>query len=331
MSRIYEALRRAEIGRDRPADAMPQGDAHPTARPVEVKPPQRWPARKESSGSDSHLLFHAEPMENVARWAEAYVPQAGLSREDAIRQWLAMAPDSRAQAAVAGPEKEENLPKRELSPAALGENTKKHTAQPQQILRGAHNPPTTRSGKYGRSFVNFVAYSVLAILLVRLTWLPLNKAFSEADPPLRANQASTTGATFVPKTAPPQLSEVSAPQASTSEGPSRIERISIACDDAQPCVVINTLGKDVHPTLSTLTGPDRLVLDFRNVLYLPAARRIAVERGLVKAVRIGCDQKAQIPATRVVVDLETQSDYKLQTRADGFMLKIYPKAPARPE
>ena len=94
------------------------------------------------------------------------------------------------------------------------------------------------------------------------------------------------------------------------------------------CIEISTRGKGALPRLSTLSDPDRVVMDFQDAVFSSDVHRIEVGRGAVKAVRIGEDAM-QPPHARVVIDLTEKCDYELHTLANRVVLKVYRKATAR--
>jgi len=178
-----------------------------------------------------------------------------------------------------------------------------------------------------------IKYSLLAavslLMMVIAFW-----ATSTSKPSSRA-EAST--AASLPRHAPP-AAVASAPVLEVREaiatgpilptGPITIEKLSVACGEADPCIMISTLGKGVHPRLSALSDPDRVVMDFPGAIFSSGVGRLQVGRGPIKAVRIG-ENAEQPPRARVVIDLTEKCDYEMQALANGVVLKVYRKAKAR--
>ena len=95
---------------------------------------------------------------------------------------------------------------------------------------------------------------------------------------------------------------------------------------------INTHGKPPIPTLTTLTNPDRLVLDFQDAEYLSDIHGISVGRPPLKAVRISDNRGAKSPSARVVLDLTKSSEYDLQTLTNKLVVNLHPTStPSRPQ
>src|SRR5690348_3882704 len=71
-----------------------------------------------------------------------------------------------------------------------------------------------------------------------------------------------------------------------------------------------TASQPVNPSAQEVKNPERLVLDFPDALPASELRNISVNRGEVKAVRVGLLTKTP-PVTRVVIDLESSRHYQL--------------------
>ncbi len=82
-----------------------------------------------------------------------------------------------------------------------------------------------------------------------------------------------------------------------------------------------TATRPVTPTLTRLTSPDRLVLDFPNTLSDSHQNVVAVNHGGVKSVRIGV-QPSDPPMTRLVVDLLQPRTSELVAIGDTIVLKL---------
>lgn len=84
-----------------------------------------------------------------------------------------------------------------------------------------------------------------------------------------------------------------------------------------------TAARPITPTLTVLTSPDRLVLDFSDTLSAIRHSVLAVNHGGVRSVRIGF-QPGDPPTTRVVVDLLQSRNYELVPGYDKIVLKLRP-------
>jgi len=82
-----------------------------------------------------------------------------------------------------------------------------------------------------------------------------------------------------------------------------------------------TATRPVTPTMTTLTSPDRLVLDFPNTLSASQQNVVAVNDGGVKSVRIGV-QLSDPPMTRLVVDLLQPRTSELVAIGDTTVLTL---------
>jgi hypothetical protein len=86
-------------------------------------------------------------------------------------------------------------------------------------------------------------------------------------------------------------------------------------------------SESIVPETQIVTGPDRLVLDFRNCQPAPALRNLPVDRGKVRRVRVGLF--ASHPAvTRVVIDLVEASPYQVFSSSKAVIVKFQAAAPA---
>ena len=82
-------------------------------------------------------------------------------------------------------------------------------------------------------------------------------------------------------------------------------------------------------SMSTLSNPDRLVVDFQDASYSSDVHRIPVSRGVVKDVRIRGTAGAEPLNTRLVVDLAAKCDYDLHAFKNRFVLNVYAKGTPR--
>jgi type IV pilus assembly protein PilQ len=86
-----------------------------------------------------------------------------------------------------------------------------------------------------------------------------------------------------------------------------LEKVSVARAATGIEVEMTTRGA-VTPRVEALSSPARLVVDLPNTVLARAINRISVGNGGVTGVRVGTDANA---TTRVVVDLEKESQYEL--------------------
>ena len=81
----------------------------------------------------------------------------------------------------------------------------------------------------------------------------------------------------------------------------------------------------LHPTVTKIADPDRIVVDLENARTLRPVQ-VPVKSDNIKAVRMALYQ-VNPPVTRVVVDLEGARDYELVPSDNGFRMKL--RAPSQ--
>ena len=93
-----------------------------------------------------------------------------------------------------------------------------------------------------------------------------------------------------------------------------------------------TASQQVTPETQVLTGPDRVVIDFPGAMPAARFRPLAVDRGDVKAVRVGLFA-ANPPVTRIVVDLKSPQGYQVFPTGNTVIVKVgsLPKPESKPE
>lgn len=335
MSRIYQSLKHRRSDRSKDSDrSSKHGERGSSSR------------NGKAVGAAATSLFRSDPEENVRLWMEKYFPNASITREEAIRQWLGRPAEFRVQSILESPASGEAPRATDIEVPVSGgiaevedaggmaeesEDLRGHwESASQPILTGAVEVPSDRSKKINGLVFRLVVCSVLAFVIIKLLWaIPETHLFSHADSSAPASASHAVEQTAPAIAAVPNGEGEAARRARNDPGPSRIEKLSIGCDHAQPCLEINTQGKETVPTLTTLTNPDRLVIDFQDVAYSADVHRINVGRGALKAVRIsgGGDEKA--PRARVVLDLTTSCEYDLQTAANKFVVNLSPKGNPR--
>src|ERR1700686_4994632 len=91
---------------------------------------------------------------------------------------------------------------------------------------------------------------------------------------------------------------------------------------AKDAVEIEVEASDrIVPQTQVLTGPDRLVIDFPNAVPSKQLRSQSVNRGEVKAVRVGLFQ-GKPPVTRIVLDLKTAQSYQVFPNGRTVIIKV---------
>jgi hypothetical protein len=80
-------------------------------------------------------------------------------------------------------------------------------------------------------------------------------------------------------------------------------------------------SKPIQPQAQTITGPDRLILDFPNAVPDAKLRNINVDKGELKQVRVG-KFSSNPPVTRVVLDLKSPQPYQLFPAGKTVIVKL---------
>jgi hypothetical protein len=86
-------------------------------------------------------------------------------------------------------------------------------------------------------------------------------------------------------------------------------------------VEIQTSGAPVAPDTQSLTGPDRIVVDFPGALPAAELRALEVNRGALKRVRSGLFF-SNPPITRIVLDLREPQSYQISTIQNAIVIKL---------
>jgi hypothetical protein len=293
-------------------------------------------------------LFRSDPEDNFRLWKKNCSLGASLAREAAIREWLARPLEARIQGVHnnrAGSAEFNALEMPGAAPQKARDGAHSNETGPrnQKSILGSNSRLIDGSKKedpfvgrvafrtqhHSKLPLKFAVCSVLGLLIVIvLLAIPLREVASRADAPIAATQLSEAEPAAAAEMSVPQEHDGITPGSEFATAPMTIEKVSVGCEDAQPCIEISTHGKGTLPKLSTLSDPDRVVMDFQDVMFPSDEHRIAVGRGSVKAVR-SAEDSAQPPNTRVVIDLTEPCDYELQALTNRFVLKIYPKATPR--
>ncbi len=80
-------------------------------------------------------------------------------------------------------------------------------------------------------------------------------------------------------------------------------------------------SKPIQPQAQTITGPDRLILDFPNAIPDAKLRNVNVDKGELKQVRVG-RFSSNPPVTRVVLDLKSAQPYQLFPAGKTVIVKL---------
>jgi hypothetical protein len=99
----------------------------------------------------------------------------------------------------------------------------------------------------------------------------------------------------------------------------RIEKVSVRARN--PLLLFVQLSSPASPEAQIITNPERLVIDVRGCVPASSLRRLTVNDGAVKQVRVGLFSSAP-PITRIVLDLNTPQWYRIIPERSGFTVKV---------
>jgi hypothetical protein len=88
-----------------------------------------------------------------------------------------------------------------------------------------------------------------------------------------------------------------------------------------------TTSAPVKPQTLVVTGPDRLIVDFPGAMPDAKLRNLTVNRGEVKAVRVGLFSQNP-PTTRVVLDLKSAPQFQLFPSGKTIIVKLGESGPS---
>jgi AMIN domain-containing protein len=293
-------------------------------------------------------LFRSDPDENFSLWMQNCFPgSSSLTREDAICKWLKTPLEARiqhshnhrvedarshgAETAGTAPQKVINGPGSKEIPSG---NTNGRVSGNSGLMGGNEEEPFADHFSFwkrdnSKLLLKFAKYSVLGLLMVSVFWVTrTSKVTSPTNALIAVAETVKAQAAIAPGVPVPQRQKSIETGNDFAGGPITIENVSVGCEDTQPCIEIRTRGNRALPKLSTLSDPDRVVMDFEGAVSSLNTHRIAVRRGSIEAIRIGEDT-AQPPRTRLVIDLTEKCDYELRTLTNGVVLKVLPKAATR--
>ena len=126
---------------------------------------------------------------------------------------------------------------------------------------------------------------------------------------------------------------LSAPISAQTSAPAsaRVEHVVVRGTSAAMEVEIQTSGAPVAPDTQTITGPDRIVVDFPGALPAAELRALKVNLGALKGVRSGLFF-SNPPITRIVLDLVEPQSYQISTTQisttqNAIVVKLSPVKP----
>ena len=135
-----------------------------------------------------------------------------------------------------------------------------------------------------------------------------------AEPPAAPTEAHSVAPAPMPQAPPPAPSaevKSSAPKAT------RIVSVQPEDQDGQLAVTVKADGRLRYQDFF-LGNPDRLVVDFPDVVTRASARPIEVNQGPLRKVRIGQFSAASPKVARLVLDLSARTPYRIVEGSDGL-------------
>jgi hypothetical protein len=138
---------------------------------------------------------------------------------------------------------------------------------------------------------------------------------------IRPVSVKTSAAAQVP--APAAMAGITVsrwPVGSGNTGNAQVKKVAVLKSGDATEIEIE-ISQRVEPAVQTVTGPDRLVIDFPQALPGPRLRAMAVNQGEVKGVRVGL-LSSKPPVTRVVLDLKSAQVYQVFPSAKSVIVKL---------
>ena len=278
-------------------------------------------------------LFCPNPEENVCRWMQRCFPAVLLARADAIREWLAKPLEARIQRSK-HPAETAKLEDSQTPVASSDESEVTHSNETSKTEdtgwsgRNRHpiaartgnsftNGPALRMRNRLRKLSTIAKYSVLTFLVLRVGG---ERRSVKIAPLSNATIARTEGGkdpTAASRVLP--RDETIGTTSNAAGPPTTIQSLSVECQEAPFCIEISTSGNESRPRLSTLSGPDRVVMKFQNTVFSSRVPVKTAGRGLVRAVRTGWDASKPQDVT-VVIDLRGKCDYDLHTASNKVVV-----------
>lgn len=109
-------------------------------------------------------------------------------------------------------------------------------------------------------------------------------------------------------------------QMAHAEQTATVRNISVKGNDRGLDVEI-TASKPVTPRTQFVTGPDRLIVDLPETRPEAGLRKILIQRGKLRDVRVGL-LSANPPITRVVLDLVAPPEFRVLPLANAVVVKL---------
>lgn len=125
---------------------------------------------------------------------------------------------------------------------------------------------------------------------------------------------------FVPLFAVCVVLSVGGFQSANAQEAATVSNIAVTGSDHDLAVQI-TATKPITPRTEFVTSPDRLIVDLPEARPETGLRKILIQRGNLKGVRIGL-LSANPPITRVVLDLVAPPQFRVLPLANAVVVKL---------
>ncbi len=150
--------------------------------------------------------------------------------------------------------------------------------------------------------------------------LSVRPGTAAAPTAIRPVSVKTTSAARVPAPAPEAVAGITVSRWPVASGNAQVKKVAVLKSGDATEIEIET-SQRIEPAVQTVTGPDRLVIDFPQALPGPQLRAMAVNQGEVKGVRVSL-LSAKPPVTRVVLDLKSAQVYQVFPSAKSVIVKL---------
>jgi len=137
---------------------------------------------------------------------------------------------------------------------------------------------------------------------------------------IRPVSVKTTTSARSPVPAPAAVAGITVSRWPAGSGNAQVKKVAVLKSGDATEIEIET-SQRIEPAVQTVTGPDRLVIDFPQASPGPQLRAMAVNQGEVKGVRVSL-LSAKPPVTRVVLDLKSAQVYQVFPSARSVIVKL---------
>jgi hypothetical protein len=124
----------------------------------------------------------------------------------------------------------------------------------------------------------------------------------------------------MPVPAPAAMTGITVSRWPVGTGNAQVKKVAVLKSGDATEIEIET-SQRIEPAVQTVTGPDRLVIDFPQALPGPQLRAMPVNQGELKSVRVSL-LSAKPPVTRVVLDLKSAQVYQVFPSAKSVIVKL---------